>query len=75
MRPRDRVLTALHHEKPDRCPMQISVTPEFAVRLREELRTTGKSVHNPHRGRNTYELEHALREAADVCGLGQLILR
>ena len=70
MRPRDRVLTALHHEKPDRCPMQISFTLEFAVRLREELRTTGKSVHNPHGGGNTYELERALSEDMLLTSVG-----
>jgi uroporphyrinogen decarboxylase len=37
MRHRDRVLTALHHEEPDRCPMDISFTPEFADRLREQM--------------------------------------
>ena len=37
MKHRDRVLMALHHERPDRCPMQISFTPEFADRLRQEL--------------------------------------
>jgi uroporphyrinogen decarboxylase len=33
---RDRVAAALNHEAPDRCPMQISFTPEFAARLRAE---------------------------------------
>ena len=33
MKPRDRVLTALSHEVPYRCPIQISFTPEFASRL------------------------------------------
>jgi hypothetical protein len=37
MKHRDRVLMALNHEEPDRCPMQISFTPEFATRLRPEL--------------------------------------
>ena len=30
---RERVLTALNHQEPDRCPMQVSFTPEFAARL------------------------------------------
>ena len=30
MKHRDRVIAALNHEEPDRCPMQISCTPEFA---------------------------------------------
>jgi hypothetical protein len=33
MKHRERVLTALDHRQPDRCPMQISFTPEFAARL------------------------------------------
>lgn len=54
---RERVMTALAHERPDRCPMQISCTPEFAARLRNELQF-GESVrHNPHGGGNTYDLE------------------
>ena len=31
---------ALHHEQPDRFPLQISFTPEFASRLK--LKTLGK---------------------------------
>jgi uroporphyrinogen decarboxylase len=61
MRHRDRVLLALNHEEPDRCPMQISFTPEFAVRLQRELRLE-EDVHNPHGGGNTYVLERALDE-------------
>lgn len=33
MKHRDRVQIALHHENPDRCPMHISFTSEFAQRL------------------------------------------
>lgn len=57
---RERVLTALHHERPDRCPLQVSFTPEFAERLREELGQLGGRVHNPHGGGNTYQLERAV---------------
>ncbi len=32
---------ALARELPDRCPMQVSFTPEFAVRLRTDLATKG----------------------------------
>jgi uroporphyrinogen decarboxylase len=60
MKHRDRVLTALNHEQPDRCPMQISFTPEFAARLREHLGLRSAPEHNPHGGGNTYELERAL---------------
>jgi len=38
VRHRDRVIAALHHEALDRCPMQISFTPEFSVRLRATSR-------------------------------------
>jgi uroporphyrinogen decarboxylase len=41
MRHRDRVAMALAREEPDRCPMQISFTPEFAERLREDLGVRG----------------------------------
>ena len=29
MKPRERVEIALNHEQADRCPMQVSFTPEF----------------------------------------------
>ena len=59
-KPRERVETALAHEVPDRCPMQASFTPEFAVRLRDELRLRSKERHNPHGGGNPYDLERAV---------------
>jgi uroporphyrinogen decarboxylase len=55
---RERVRTALNHEEPDRCPFQVSFTPEFANRLRKELGLEGRD-HNPHGGGNTYSLERA----------------
>ena len=70
MRHRDRVLTALAHEEPDRCPMQISFTPEFAGRLREHLQFSGPCDHNPHGGGNTYELERALDEDVLLTSVG-----
>ncbi len=70
MRHRDRVMLALNHEQPDRCPMQVSFTPEFADRLRLELNTlTGKS-HNPHGGGNTYDLERSLGEDMLLTSVG-----
>jgi uroporphyrinogen decarboxylase len=42
MKPRERVETALNHEIPDRCPMQISFTPEFADRLYQDLEMSGR---------------------------------
>jgi hypothetical protein len=70
MKPRDRVRVSLNHQKPDRCPMQISFTPEFAVKLRADMHQTGRSVHNPHGGGNTYELERALGEDLLLTSVG-----
>lgn len=69
MNHRERVLMALNHELPDRCPMQVSFTPEFAARLRGTLNLTGDS-HNPHGGGNTYELERALDQDLILTSVG-----
>jgi uroporphyrinogen decarboxylase len=66
---RDRVLLALHHEEPDRCPMQISFTPEFAARLRADMGLEGEG-HNPHGGGNTYVLERALDQDMLLTSVG-----
>ena len=70
MRPRDRVLTALNHELPDRCPMQVSFTPEFAARLRADMQIKGQIRHNPHGGGNSYELERALGQDLILTSVG-----
>ncbi len=70
MKHRERVFTALNHEEPDRCPMQISFTPEFAARLEADLRLKGQGLHNPHGGGNTYELERALDEDMLLTSVG-----
>lgn len=70
MKHRDRVLKALNHEIPDRCPMQISFTPEFAARLAKELKLGTGSLHNPHGGGNTYELERALDQDMLLTSVG-----
>jgi uroporphyrinogen decarboxylase len=70
MKPRERVMMALQHEAPDRCPMQVSFTPEFADRLREDLRIEGAALHNPHGGGNTYALERALGEDLLLTSVG-----
>lgn len=67
---RERVIAALNHEEPDRCPMQVSFTPEFAERLRADLSIKGHKVHNPHGGGNTYELERALGEDLLLTSVG-----
>ena len=70
MKPRERVIASLNHEMPDRYPMQITFTPEFAARLRTDLHQTGQSVHNPHGNGNTYELERALHEDLLIASVG-----
>jgi len=70
MKPRERVLAALDHRQPDRCPMYIGFTPEFATRLRAEMQLGGPGRHNPHGGGNTYELERALGQDMLVTSVG-----
>jgi uroporphyrinogen decarboxylase len=70
MKHRERVLTALSHETPDRCPMQISFTPEFASRLAGEMRLGQEKLHNPHGGGNTYEIERLLGEDMLLTSVG-----
>ena len=70
MKHRERVQMALEHKAPDRCPMQVSFTPEFADRLRADLDIQGRKVHNPHGGGNTYELERALGEDLLLTSVG-----
>jgi uroporphyrinogen decarboxylase len=41
MNHRERVLTALNHEEPDRCPWVFSGTPEFIDRLKADLGVRG----------------------------------
>jgi uroporphyrinogen decarboxylase len=77
MKHRERVMAALAREAPDRCPMQVSFTPEFAERLRAELGIRGAlsvegrgGEHNPHGGGNTYELERAIGEDLILTSVG-----
>ncbi len=70
MNHRERVITALGHQAPDRCPMQISFTPEFAARLEADLRIKNQGLHNPHGGGNTYALERALDEDMLLTSVG-----
>jgi uroporphyrinogen decarboxylase len=70
MKHRERVIAALNHEQPDRCPMQVSFTPEFAARLEADLQLKGQRIHNPHGGGNTYELERLLDEDMLLTSVG-----
>jgi uroporphyrinogen decarboxylase len=70
MKHRERVQISLNHETPDRCPLQVSFTPEFADRLRIDLNVKGRNVHNPHGGGNTYELERVIKEDMLLASVG-----
>ncbi|HEY9151540.1 MAG TPA: uroporphyrinogen decarboxylase family protein [Anaerolineales bacterium] len=70
MNHRERVLTVLNHQEPDRCPMQVSFTPEFAARLEADMKLKGQGLHNPHGGGNTYDLERALDEDMLLTSVG-----
>src|SRR3990172_590936 len=70
MKHRDRVLMALNHEEPDRCPLQVSFTPEFAARLGKDLNLGSDKHHNPHGGGNTYEMERALGQDLLLTSVG-----
>ena len=59
MKPRERVQMALNHEIPDRCPMQLSFTPEFLERLKAETKLPDETLRHP-RGGDTYRLDRAL---------------
>ena len=68
---RERVAAALSHVTPDRCPWQATFTPEFAERLRADLRLGAvASPHNPHGGGNSYDLEIALGQDVLITSVG-----
>lgn len=50
--------------------MQASFTPEFADRLKADLKIKGQGIHNPHGGGNTYELEIILDEDMLLTSVG-----
>ena len=70
MKPRERVIKALNHEQPDRPPMQVSFTPEFAERLRADIGQENISRHNPHGAGNTYQLERFVGQDILVTSVG-----
>ncbi len=70
MKPRDRVLLALNREIPDRCPMQISFTPEFADRLKKNMGLADGDLHNPHGGGNSYRIEKELGQDMLLTSIG-----
>jgi len=63
-------MAALQHEIPDRCPMQISFTPEFAMRLKAELGLTSETVYAPHGRKKSFELECATGQDLLLAPLG-----
>jgi uroporphyrinogen decarboxylase len=50
--------------------MQISFTPEFANRLRKDIGIDNGSIHNPHGGGNTYQLERLLDQDMLLTSVG-----
>ena len=60
---------ALNHEQPDRCPMQISFTPEFAPGSAWTC-LIRRGPAQPARRGNTYELERALDEDMLLTSVG-----
>ena len=50
--------------------MQISFTPEFAERLKQDLWHKKDKAHNPHGGGNTYDLERTLDEDILLTSVG-----
>jgi uroporphyrinogen decarboxylase len=70
MNHRERVRMALNHEKPDRCPLHATFTPEFAARLQADMGIKSSKFHNPHGGGNTYEIERALGQDILITSVG-----
>lgn len=60
MKPRDRVRAALAHQQADRCPMQVSCTPEFAARLRAALGLPGAGAREASGDPDPWDLDRAL---------------
>jgi uroporphyrinogen decarboxylase len=67
---KERVQITLNGEQPDRCPMQVSFTPEFARRLSDHLGSVEGKSHNPHGGGNTYRLERAIDNDLLISSVG-----
>ena len=68
---RERVAAALNHEVSDRCPWQATFTPEFAERLRSDMRLdVAAGAHNPHGAGNPFDLEMALDQDLLVTSVG-----
>ncbi len=63
MKHRERVQMALNHQKPDRCPMHISFTPEFALRLNRAMGLESESPVD-------YALERALDQDLLLSSVG-----
>ncbi len=66
---RERVELALNHQVPDRCPMQISFTPEFATRLMEIHKPKVPYSTDLQRCSKSFELERLLEQDMLLTGL------
>lgn len=69
MKHRERVLTALNHEIPDRCPMQFTCTPEFSIRLKDELIQKGL-INSSFEENESYLLERKLDQDLLLTSVG-----
>ena len=70
MNHRERVLTALNHGIPDRCPMQISFTAEFERRLRVDPRLKRQALEKGLSGQEPFFPEQALDQDIIVAWYG-----
>ena len=59
---RERVQFALDHQIPDRCPMQISFTPEFATRLMDHFGPVLNNQYSSSTENKSYILERFLEQ-------------
>jgi uroporphyrinogen decarboxylase len=73
---RDRILMALNHEEPDRCPMHILFTPDFAERLKTFLVNEGKDIgeidYGVLGGRYPYNIDRILESDMLITTVGWL---
>jgi len=72
MKHRERVEMALNHEEPDRCPMQISYTPEFKKRLIENIKQLNPKYSVEMDNLKPFDLECALDQDMFLTWSGRL---
>jgi uroporphyrinogen decarboxylase len=70
MKHRDRVAAALRHVEPDRCPLQVYFTPEFAELLRMDLAIPPECMVDDADGGSRYQLEIAVDQDLLLTAVG-----